>query len=200
MPYELQDRSTFTKYYYAKWIRLSDALDFVDELVKTDFSVVAVRRHTHIMMSDMTKNAMKGETFFSRNQIFPNDMKHTYLCTADTELSKLLLDLSASLSYRTSNIAKDTQSTSKGGKNVETEIMQDQGSQDASKSFYELAKRFDMYVKDPKNYIHSSNFENRALCHWFQTLGPGEDEAVIRNNDAQLANNEREEQQQQQQE
>jgi len=167
MPYTTKQESYFQRLENAEFARVRQTRTLIREMNEVDFSVVESRREGHQALNRFEQNMLFGTDFFGMEVRFPKTPQDLYITKDDTEIANILTSLSNVLSWRKTNVAKDTQSDKNSKNNVNEEKPNyDQETQDNSKRFEELVKRLNGFVRNAAYLWNQSSFESRTFSEW----------------------------------
>lgn len=170
MSYTFTNQDLRVKLENADWWRVAQVKALCAKLRRVDYSVVSSRREGHEAVNEFVDEAVPGEKVFGTHIRFPNDIKDVFVTEGDTEFNDLLTALSASLSFRTTAVAKDTaQVTGRNASpnaNDRLDVAQDQGNQDSVKRFEELTKQLCKYRLRKDCTWRRYTFESATGATW----------------------------------
>jgi len=172
MPYTYLNYEYVAQLANANWVSTRELRGLCMALMPTDFSVVDSRREAHKALNDFTRRFLSGENLFDDEKRFPRGFTHTYVTTADTRIQDLFVALSVVLSYRSTNVAKDTEVGSQTGKastDKAVALALDQGNQDNVKRFEELVKSLCSLANSDYTW-NRNKFERYAV--WYEGNEP----------------------------
>jgi hypothetical protein len=160
MAYTFGDRTLARTIAQAGFYRINDVEEFLRLCIMTDFSVVASRRDLHSQFEQLWSRSLKGRELFTQTLRFPDEFDDVYLCSYDKHVQDTFISLGNVLSWRSTNIAKDTRAGTQGLHR--DDVVTSQESQDNQKRFEELTKNFSSIVRTPAYIWSRETFEQRS--------------------------------------
>lgn len=169
MPYQIFQEDTFVRLGSASFFPLIAVRRLVRTLAGTDYSVVASRREGHEALAQFIEDGLEGWSLFDENTRFAMEsLRDAYLTDSDAVTNGILIALASSLSWRSSNVAKDTkEGTGSGSREANVVLAIDQGTQDNTKRFEELVKALGKLGGDSSLVWRRTSFESR-VARWVE--------------------------------
>lgn len=169
MAYTFNNFELAREMYNSEWYRVADWQVLARALARVDYSVVDSRRTGHDAVNEFRDDAVTVP--FERTTRFPNEMRDLFLTNHTAAVSKLMIELCSVLSYRTGNVAKDTnavtESKGPGGRgDKDIAIVNDQAVQDNAKRFETLCILMGQYANTKDMCYTRESFEFRTGAIW----------------------------------
>lgn len=172
MPYNnILNADSLALMYSAKFFTLKECKDLLAVLNSCDFSVIASRREAHVALNVFVENARVGERLFDLDRRFPVGLTSHFLSDADGPISNWISATSSILSYRSSNVAKDS-ALAVERDSERLSLVKDQGEQDAFKQFTELKKVLTGLLNASIVRWNRATFESRVAGNWENPAAP----------------------------
>jgi len=150
----------------------------VEALSQVTYGVIDSQRDGFTALNTFIGSGVKGKNLFTRSKRFPETDEDIYLSMYDHQVQRTLTALSTVLSFRLTNVAKDTNQgvtagSSRGGGNASgqdyKDVANDQATQDNTKRFEELRRQFCGYLNDNLRLKNQHSVERDLSLHWHTT-------------------------------
>lgn len=171
MPYQIGGlRTEYTRELWnSGWYRVKDVKAISRMLGRCNYSVISERNKAHEALCAMIDDGKEAP--FSNDTRFPDGWTDLFLSDHEVEVTTTFVGLQAVLSYRPSNIAKDTavvtDSKGAGGKGDKDVVLAvDQGYQDNVRRFETLRLTLEMMLNNKDLLWTQRTFEDKAACTW----------------------------------
>lgn len=167
MPYRrILNPDNFTLMWASDFYSLRSIMELKRELNRCDFSVVASRRETHVALNNFLASGVSGSILFDEDTRFPEGVLQNYVCSAEGLFDNWAGSMSSILSYRSTAVSKDIESTGNGGNHERFAMVKEQGDQDAFKQFTELKKVLGVLASSSVVRWNQQNFERKIAGTW----------------------------------
>lgn len=151
------------------WFRVQDVKAVSRMLGRCNYSVISERNKAHDALCAMIDDGKTAP--FSNDVRFPDGWTDLFLSDHEVEVTTTFVGLQAVLSYRPSNVAKDTaavtDSKGPGGKGDKDVVLAvDQGYQDNVRRFEALRLDLEKMLNNKDLLWTQGSFEMKAGCAW----------------------------------
>lgn len=180
MPYDIVDVKRWRIFRSQKLYNLDDLEKLITQLRAIDYSVVESRRTGHECLDAFVKNGVYASRIVSVDKRFPDDDDSIFVSETDVSFSRAISGLSSALSFRVSNLPKDSELASQGsvsspvGKTSRTDaqfMLSETNTQDNTKRYEELLKTLVKVSLDPNALIVREDFE-KTYAKWGEAPAP----------------------------
>lgn len=159
----------------SRFYTLEVAQDFSDAMSKVVYGVVDSQRDGFAALTKFLGQGVRGKNIFNRHTRFPDTDDDIFITTYDQQIQRTLIALESVLSFRLTNVAKDTDkgteasgSNRNGGQATQNykDVANDQATQDNAKRFEELKRQFCSYLNDHLRIKNQHEVEKDLSLHW----------------------------------
>jgi len=175
MVYIITNERGFDSLWNGRFYQIRVIGNLVRKLQGVNYGVVGSRREGHESVMAFVNQGIDGLEVFDVDRQFRRDSRaDTFVSDTDMNFTGLLTGLTNTLSYRDTNVAKDTgvgveKGKEKGSESVE--LAKDQGKQDNTKRFEELVKKLSHYAAGAEGVWNRARFE-REIAVWHAAQAP----------------------------